>query len=87
MFTGHDYAGADEYLVLDVYRDAVFVPSNNGLAFYPRVTEGTLHAQHSDVCTRTVSPYDTSNRRPKRYPVFCRQGEEVTRLGLEPRTY
>ena len=43
MFTGHDYAGADEYLVLDVYRDAVFVPSNNGLAFYLRVTEGTLH--------------------------------------------
>ena len=43
MFTGHDYAGADEYLVPHVYRDAVLVPSDNRLGFYLRVAEGTLH--------------------------------------------
>ena len=43
MFTGHDYAGADEYFVLNVYRDAVFVSSDYRRGLYSRGAEGTRH--------------------------------------------
>ena len=42
--TRHDYAGADENLVPNVYREAVFVSSNDRLDLYLWVAEWTLHS-------------------------------------------
>ena len=43
MLPRDDNAGADENIVSHVYRDAVFVSSNNRLGLYLRVAEWTLH--------------------------------------------
>ena len=43
MLPRDDNARADENIVPHVYRDAVFVSSNNRLGLYLRVAEWTLH--------------------------------------------